>query len=193
MPQWLRSCERQAVAWKNGGGTTREVMVFPQDATMETFVWRISMADVTQPGPFSSFPGITRTLAVVSGCLELDFQGGATHRLGPSDPVIVFPGDAKVSGAPIGGPVLDLNVMARNGVVQAAMQRIDGGGHDIACRPGDVTVMVATGPAVVQISQQHRLDLDTWDAFQIDGDENDLYKVFSALPFFLIRISVGAA
>lgn len=31
------------------------------------FIWRISMARVEQPGPFSAFPGVDRVLAVLEG------------------------------------------------------------------------------------------------------------------------------
>ncbi|UUZ58495.1 HutD family protein [Nocardioides sp. B-3] len=45
---------RSAVApqpWANGGGTTRELLVADDGAR------RISLADIEQDGPFSSFPG----------------------------------------------------------------------------------------------------------------------------------------
>ena len=42
--------------WKNGGGTTREVLKSPASATIDTFNWRISLAAVATSGPFSLFP-----------------------------------------------------------------------------------------------------------------------------------------
>jgi environmental stress-induced protein Ves len=53
--------------WKNGGDETTEVAAGPPGASLETFDWRISMAHIAQSGPFSLFPGVDRTLAVLSG------------------------------------------------------------------------------------------------------------------------------
>ena len=40
-----------ASPWKNGGGVTREVAKSPSQAPF----WRLSIANVDQEGPFSSF------------------------------------------------------------------------------------------------------------------------------------------
>ncbi|MFN9927385.1 MAG: HutD family protein, partial [Phenylobacterium sp.] len=58
----LRAADRLAVPWKNGGGITRELAVWPPGASFDDFVWRVSMAEVHQDGPFSSFPGVDRIL-----------------------------------------------------------------------------------------------------------------------------------
>ena len=69
----LRAAARQAVAWRNGGGETREVAVWPAGAGMDAFEWRVSMAEVGVAGPFSVFAGVDRVLTVVSGVLALRF------------------------------------------------------------------------------------------------------------------------
>ena len=46
---------------------TTEIAVFPADAGLEDFAWRLSMATVASDGPFSSFAGVDRTLAVLEG------------------------------------------------------------------------------------------------------------------------------
>ena len=53
--------------WMNGGGETIEIAVSPEGAGLASFDWRVSMARVTQPGPFSSFTGVDRTLAILDG------------------------------------------------------------------------------------------------------------------------------
>jgi len=42
-------------AWKNGGGTTREILRVPAEPT--AFDWRLSLATIDSPGPFSAFEG----------------------------------------------------------------------------------------------------------------------------------------
>ncbi len=49
--------------WKNGQGTTQEILVYPN----EDFIFRLSMADIKQSGPFSLFPGIQRSLVLIEG------------------------------------------------------------------------------------------------------------------------------
>lgn len=63
----LRAAGRAAAPWKNGGGVTREIAAGPEGAGMDTFAWRVSLADVGADGPFSVFPEVTRVLTVVDG------------------------------------------------------------------------------------------------------------------------------
>jgi environmental stress-induced protein Ves len=50
--------------WKNGLGVTREVARYPESGEYE---WRISLATIRQPGPFSTFPGYLRNISVLEG------------------------------------------------------------------------------------------------------------------------------
>jgi uncharacterized protein len=65
--QFIRANSLQSSRWKNGGGKTTEIAVWPPGASLDAFDWRISMATVEQDGPFSEFPGIDRTLALLKG------------------------------------------------------------------------------------------------------------------------------
>jgi uncharacterized protein len=62
-----RHQDYRRMPWKNGGGETAEIAVFPEGATLDDFDWRISMATVSADGPFSLFPGVDRTLSVLEG------------------------------------------------------------------------------------------------------------------------------
>ena len=74
----IRAEEHRVVPWKNGGGITREVLVEPDPADPAQFLWRISIATVAAPGPFSLFPGVDRSIAVLEGAgLRLDVDGEA--------------------------------------------------------------------------------------------------------------------
>ena len=55
------------MAWKNGGGETAEIAVFPEGACYDDFHWRLSMARIAADGPFSTFPNVDRTLALIEG------------------------------------------------------------------------------------------------------------------------------
>lgn len=111
----IRNQDLVRVPWKNGGGTTAEVASFPDAATLDTFGWRISMADVASDGPFSNFPEIDRTLILVEGAgIDIEVAGEA-HRLDPASPLLAFPGDVPTRARLLSGPIRDLNVMTRRG------------------------------------------------------------------------------
>ncbi|MDQ3338580.1 MAG: HutD family protein [Myxococcota bacterium] len=51
-------------AWKNGRGTTSEVLRLPD---LDDYDLRISVAEVSESGPFSTFPGYTRWSLLLDG------------------------------------------------------------------------------------------------------------------------------
>lgn len=154
----LRASERVAVPWKNDGGITREVMVCPDGAGMGDFDWRISMAEVTQAGPFSCFDGIDRSLSVLSGRLRLGFADRyVTLAEGET---LAFGGEMKVMGTPL-APVIDLNVMTRRGRYVAQIVRVDG---PIQIG-GLLSILIATTSQTVL-----GFAMAPFDALEVEGD-----------------------
>lgn len=150
----IRIADRPAILWKNGGGTTREIAVFPPGAGMDDFLWRLSMARVGRTGAFSTFDGVERVLAVLEGRLRLSGDDLDLTLDGDSAP-FGFDGAAAVSGEPLDGPVLDLNAMARRGRYSVEMLRL-GAGARVA--GGDMTFLVALEPQRVGENDLDRLD-----------------------------------
>jgi environmental stress-induced protein Ves len=92
----LRAGDHRRMPWKNGKGETVEIAVFPESASVDTFDWRISMAPVVSDGPFSIFPGIDRTLSILTGDgMMLSVEGMAPTILGRKSVPFSFAGDAK--------------------------------------------------------------------------------------------------
>jgi hypothetical protein len=120
----LRAADRKASPWKNGGGTTREITAFPPASGLNDFAWRVSMAKVETSGSFSIFPGVERTLTVLSGTMRLLAVGRDPIVLTPSSKPFEFPGDLGICARLIEGPVEDLNVMVRRGEFSASVTRI---------------------------------------------------------------------
>lgn len=111
--------------WKNGGGETIEIAAFPEGAGLDAFLWRVSMAKVAASGPFSIFPGIDRTLSLLSGgAIRLDFAGRGAVRLDRDSAPFSFPGDLAVSGVVSGAGITDLNAMTRRGVARHHVSRL---------------------------------------------------------------------
>ena len=120
----IRSAGLAANAWKNAGGETRQIAVSPTGADLDAFDWRLSMATVAKDGPFSAFPGVSRTLCLLTGDgLELRFDDGRTSTLRPGDRTD-FAADSPVHGRLTGGPVGDLNIMVRRAAVRAAIRQV---------------------------------------------------------------------
>ena len=116
----LRLTDYKRMPWKNGGGETLEIAVFPTDASVGNFDWRISMATVATDGPFSLFPNIDRTLTIIDGdAMELSVEGRPTVLLDQSTDPYEFAGDAPTAGRLRDGPIADLNVMVRRGLPHA--------------------------------------------------------------------------
>jgi environmental stress-induced protein Ves len=100
--------------WKNGGGETIEIAASPDGAGLDAFDWRVSMARVERPGPFSLFPGVDRTLCVLEGAeLTLRFEDGSLASLTQDSAPFGFAADIPVTATLAGGGITDLNVMTR--------------------------------------------------------------------------------
>lgn len=110
----LSPTDHRRVPWKNGGGVTTELAVEPAtDGRPDgRFVWRVSIADVVEPGPFSAFPGYDRLIAVVEGDgMRLSVDGAPPVERRRLDPAFAFPGEAVVWCEPTAGPIRDVNLM----------------------------------------------------------------------------------
>ncbi|MBX4864467.1 HutD family protein [Rhizobium bangladeshense] len=122
----LRASDHKRMPWKNGKGETVEIAVFPPGASINDFDWRISMATVAEDGPFSIFPGIDRTLAILDGNgMVLDIAGSTPVPLTTASDPLAFPADIPVAARLEDGAITDLNVMTRRDGLTHTLIRID--------------------------------------------------------------------
>lgn len=106
----LRESSYRAVPWKNGGGVTREILRMPPEPT--AFDWRLSLATIASPGPFSVFDGYYRTLVLVQGPgVELDFGQHGRTKLTLAGQMVSFDGAWATSCTLLDGPSTDLNLI----------------------------------------------------------------------------------
>jgi environmental stress-induced protein Ves len=184
--EWLAAAHRQDVPWKNGGGITREVVASPAAAGLERFDWRISTAEVRTPGPFSAFPGIDRTLCVLAGRLSLSLGGRPAIVLGADSAPFEFAGDMPAQGAPVDGPVLDLNVMARRGSFGTRVRRLRAGAVPEITAP--ITVLFALGALTVAAGRR-AWALNRWDALRFAAPLECSLESPQGAAAYLIEIS----
>lgn len=146
----LRAADRVAAPWKNGGGLTREVAAWPPGASLDAFDWRVSIAEVSRGGPFSTFPGVVRVLTVIDGAgLALAVAGMAPVRLDAGSAPYAFPGEAPCDAELTEGPIRDLNVMVRRGGWYASVRRLRVVGETPIAAVAEQTLVVALDPLAV--------------------------------------------
>lgn len=83
--------EFKTVNWKNGGGLTEELLVYPE---VDPFKWRMSVATIQSSGPFSFFRGYRRILVLLSGEIAITHSHKSEVILQPMNPYL-FEGDMK--------------------------------------------------------------------------------------------------
>ncbi len=133
MRKWTAK-DYRTMPWKNGGGSTTELAIFPETAGMDHFVWRLSTATVAQDGPFSHFAQIDRSLAILTGAgLVLKTDAGTTSEkmaaLTQESLPHRFSGEDNIFAELVDGTVVDLNLMTRRDVCQHYMQCLSAGEH----------------------------------------------------------------
>lgn len=126
------------VPWRNGGGTTCELLTWSAadggnddvvTAADGSFDARVSLATIAQPGPFSAFPGIDRQITLIDGPgVRLTAHSGAfDHRLEQTLVPFAFDGGMALTAtwadsAGHGRAARVLNVMTRRGQCEATVQ-----------------------------------------------------------------------
>jgi uncharacterized protein len=119
----FRESNYRAVPWKNGGGVTREILRVPPEAG--EFDWRLSLATIDSPGPFSAFEGYHRTLVLVRGAgVELNFAQHGTSRLTATGQSVAFDGAWPATCTLLDGPSTDLNLIVSKERVQSASRSV---------------------------------------------------------------------
>lgn len=159
--QRLDRHQARQMPWKNGGGTTCELAIAPEGAGLEDFAWRISCARVASGGPFSSFPGVERSLALLDGN-GLDLQlNGQSRRLRSGDPPLVFAGEDPVSAELLDGPISDFNLMTRRSAWRHELQELHLSGTQALPHSADILLLYCqAGPVVVQLPGATAYSLD---------------------------------
>lgn len=183
----LRASNYKRMLWKNGGGETVEIAIFPPGSSVEDFDWRISMATVANDGPFSIFSGIDRTLSILQGNgMALAIAAGDPLLLTKESPPLSFPADVPVYATLPDGPITDLNVMTRRSIFRHTVERHFGPFSGEAA--GNTTLILALGPLTVSTgNSKNRLEkldsllIEAGLPFAIEADQSEN-------TFFLITL-----
>ena len=180
--------------WKNGGGSMTEIAIAPLGASLDTFDWRISLATIVANGPFSVFPGVDRTLALVDGAgLALDLGADGSFILSEHDPIVEFAGESSVIATLAGGATIDFNVMTRRQRCRHRLGRRLISGTSEFARRGDVAILfLAEGDSLSVISDSERIGLVRYDAVVFDASSVWTLEALQA-TVFVIDIFINPA
>jgi len=189
----INAANQQLMTWKNGGGRTKEIAIYPTDATLENFDWRISTAQIERGGPFSIFTGINRTLALLDGTtLVLHIEGNPPTHLKKGSMPVSFEGELHVSSELTGGNVSDFNVMSRRKICSHSvdLMRVDGRAN--LARRGDFCILYQAENCCVrlQADKVESTELYQGDAVIFDTTDRCDIELFSFVPvdIFVTRI-----
>jgi len=114
--------------WRNGGGSTREIISWPGADAGEpgAFGWRASIATIDSDGDFSAFPGVDRIITLLDGHgVILHGADGSSHALTQPGRPHPFAGEQPVHATLVAGPSLDFNIMTRRGEYSAEVRLIE--------------------------------------------------------------------
>jgi environmental stress-induced protein Ves len=184
----LRAADYKRMPWKNGGGETVEIGVFPPEAGLDDFAWRVSMASVAADGPFSIFPDINRTLSILSGAgMELTIEGqSAPVLLDRAAPPHAFPADVPTHARLIDGPITDLNVMTRRDRYAHGVRRL---AAPLTLQPSPALRLLLCNHGQLSVAQgQDASTLDPLDCLMIEADAPGSMTVSGEGTAFLIEL-----
>lgn len=163
---------RVARPWRNGGGITRDIAIFPGESGDDEFLWRASIATITDVGPFSSWLGIDRTLLVLRGELALEIEARREIQMDENTSSLAFAGENQVVAKPLGIPCLVLNIMVRRDRTRFRLMR------QLTALPidADQTLLLATQATMISV---HGLSfhLDETDAVLFEPLHSTTIKI----------------
>ncbi|MGI2058513.1 HutD/Ves family protein [Shewanella baltica] len=144
--QLIRYQDCPSTPWKNGGGSTKQLLISPATADLTEFNYRISIASISSNGPFSLFNGVDRQLVILEGDgveLSIDSHEGEKQinnlggeerilgdtdtteykRLTPINSPFCFAGETSITSKLLSSNVIDFNVMTKRGAYQAQIEK----------------------------------------------------------------------
>jgi environmental stress-induced protein Ves len=153
--------------WKNGAGITTELA---RAGSTESYDWRLSIADITTDGPFSSFPDCRRIITVLEGAgmqLTVDGQSSGVLR---QFTAFAFDGDSETNCALIDGPVRDFNLIYRTSHVGSRFVWVELSVLHRFVTAAPTVLIFAVGQMTLQPSGSRKLRLRDQETVQIGND-----------------------
>lgn len=120
----LHPHEYRVMPWRNGGGVARQIHAEPSTHDDHDFDWRASIAVVHDDLPFSEYPGVDRSLALLGDGGALMVNNRVAIAMTPDSSPFTFAGEDLVEMAIVDKPVLVFNLMTRRGLHHALTRKL---------------------------------------------------------------------
>ncbi len=159
----------QRFPWKNGGGVTTDIAAAYRPGAAPGdwggMLWRFAFTPITEPGPFSSLPGIDRNQVVIGGRgLVLETPDGEIDLREPFAPVR-FAGETRIQTRLEDGPVVVVNLLAARAAVSIGLavlrpgqrQALTAGLHIAYACAGD---SVLDGAGSIPVARGHAVRIE---------------------------------
>ena len=208
--QIIRYEECESSLWKNGGGSTKQLLIWPKGADLSNFDFRISIATISSDGPFSLFHGIDRQLCILEGeGVKLHIKGNDLGQaeeiiLRPNDPPFCFSGETQIESKLLDNQIIDFNVMTRSSNYTARIERIECNGKvqietkdNSAPQPTNIqpTQFLLPLAPISCIYQGEKITLQSYDLLQLAAEKNttvECLTLISRQTTQLIRVCIEA-
>ena len=152
--QSIRRENFRRMTWANGKGATEEII---REDDARGMLWRISIAEVREAGPFSRLPGVDRHLLLLEGSgFAVRIGGGPALPVSAKTP-LVFSGDDEAAATDVLGPCRDFNVMARRGTIHAQTGVAVAGARESIASCQTLCIFATAAATVVVDAAAHRL------------------------------------
>ena len=152
----LAASTRTERPWKNGAGTTADVVVFPPGAADTDFAWRVSIATITNDSAFSTFAGVDRWLVPLDAPGLTLLISGERHPT-PVGIAVAFAGEDAVESVGVEQPSKDLNLMVRRGTAAGSLRIESVAGVRAVTAPEGSTVVVVLINGAILLGGQLRV------------------------------------
>ena len=107
----IEPAQFKTIPWKNGLGETTELAINDK-ASLDNFIWRLSIASVINDGVFSDFSGYHRNLVLIEGKgISLQHDDDTIDVLETVLDFASFNGRCKTLGKLLDGPIKDFNII----------------------------------------------------------------------------------
>ncbi|WP_426150507.1 HutD/Ves family protein [Pseudomonas sp. DC3000-4b1] len=164
----LKATDYLRTPWKNGGGTTLEICR-DHGTGLDGFGWRLSIADIAEGGPFSTFEGYERIITVLEGAgMVLDVDNATSGPLHAYQP-FAFSGASHVHCSLIDGPIRDFNLIYAPERYRAKLRWLNAGAAQCLAESATTRVLFAAEAGVVVETNGNKLSLARHDCVILDG------------------------
>ena len=185
----LDSQNYQQKSWKNGGGKSRQVLIYPPNSDLDNFGYRITIANIASDGPFSHFEGVDRSLLLLAGDgILLHFKDQlAPIFLSPASKLLQIAGEDEIDCKLSGLEVIDFNVMTRrNFYHHFVTDLIVTDTYNFICTTTIAVILLATDTNLQIIDSGHQYRLKMFDAVLLQSGDKVVIKTGNSPARILI-------